>query len=246
MSSEQTMSETEPWGRFSTLALGIVALALGQAAAILALAWWYGLTLGLLPDFSGDGAAVTLIILVSTPIQVALLVLIAHRRGGNATVYLGLTLPRRGEVVFGIAAVAAAVVVGDVVSWLLGHSVVTAFQSDILRTASAAGWVPLLWLWLAIVVATPIGEEILFRGFLFRGWLRTPRDVWPVIVLAALIWALTHVQYDWYVTGQVFAFGVLLGWMRWATGSTLLTILLHGLINFEGLLETLVVQKWLS
>jgi membrane protease YdiL (CAAX protease family) len=49
-----------------------------------------------------------------------------------------------------------------------------------------------------------------------------------------------------YVTGQVFAFGLLLGWMRWASGSTLLTILLHGLINFEGMLETLVVQKWLS
>jgi membrane protease YdiL (CAAX protease family) len=246
VTSEQTTSEKKPWGRFSTLALAIVALLIGQTAAILALAWWYGLPLGLLPDFSGDGAAVTLIILVSTPIQVGLLVLFAQPRAGRATVYLGLTLPRRSEVVFGIAAVAAAVVVGDVVSWLLGHSVITAFQSDILRTASAAGWVPLLWLWFAVVVATPIGEEILFRGFLFRGWLRTPREVWPVIVLTALLWALTHVQYDWYVTGQVFALGLLLGWMRWATSSTLLTILLHGLINFEGMLETLVMQKWLS
>jgi len=48
-----------------------------------------------------------------------------------------------------------------------------------------------------------------------------------------------------YVTGQVFAFGVLLGWMRWCTGSTLLTILLHGMINVEGMLET-VVQSWLN
>jgi membrane protease YdiL (CAAX protease family) len=214
VTSEQTTSEKKPWGRFSTLALGIVTLLIGQTAAVLALAWWYGLSLGLLPDFSGDGAAVTLIILVSTPIQIGLLVLFAQPRGGSATIYLGLTLPRRGEVVFGIAAVTAAIVVGDVVSWLLCRSVITAFQSDILRTASAAGWVALLWLWLAVVVATPIGEEILFRGFLFRGWLRTPRDVWPVIVLSALLWALIHVQYDWYVTGQVFTFGLLLGWMR--------------------------------
>jgi uncharacterized protein len=39
---------------------------------------------------------------------------------------------------------------------------------------------------------------------------------------------------------QVFCFGVMLGWLRWATGSTILTMLLHGLINFEGMLETLI------
>jgi hypothetical protein len=105
---------------------------------------------------------------------------------------------------------------------------------------------PLLLLWLAVIVLTPIGEETLFRGFLFRGWLRAPRDVWPVIVITAAIWALIHIQYDWYVTGQIFAFGLLLGWMRWATGSTLLTILMHALINFEGMLETFVAHKWLS
>src|SRR5665811_1564385 len=107
-----------------------------------------------------------------------------------------------------------------------------------------SGW--LLWLWLAIVVFTPIGEEILFRGFLFRGWLRSPRDVWPVIVVTSLLWALIHVQYDWYTIGQIFVFGLLLGWMRWATGSTLLTILLHALINSEGMIETFVDLKWLT
>jgi CAAX protease family protein len=34
--------------------------------------------------------------------------------------------------------------------------------------------------------------------------------------------------------------GLLLGWLRWASGSTLLTMLLHGLINFEGMLETIL------
>jgi len=42
------------------------------------------------------------------------------------------------------------------------------------------------------------------------------------------------------VIAQVFGFGVLLGWMRWVSGSTLLTMLLHCLINFEGMIETLV------
>jgi membrane protease YdiL (CAAX protease family) len=86
----------------------------------------------------------------------------------------------------------------------------------------------------------------LFRGFLFRGWLQQPRDAWAVIIITSLLWAFIHVQYDWYVIAQIFIFGLLLGWMRWATGSTTLTILLHALINTEGMLETLVDLKWLS
>lgn len=235
---------SKPWGRLSTFGLGLFALLAGQMAALVALSWWFDASLSGMPDFSGDGVAVTLVIALSTPVQVGLLVLFAQRAGGSAADYLGWTWPRRSEVVFGVAAVIAVIVVTNIVSWLLGRGLVTQFQSDIYRTAAAAGWLPLVLLWLAVVVATPIGEETLFRGFLFRGWLQSPRDAWPVIVITALLWALIHVQYDWYVTGQVFVFGLLLGWMRWVTGSTLLTILLHGVINLEGMLETVVAQAW--
>ncbi len=228
----------EAWGRWATLALGLVALLGSQVVALLALTWWHGVGIAHLSDFSGDGVAVTLIIFVSIPVQLALLYLLAQRPGGSAAAYLGLTLPSRGELGFGVAVTVALIIVGNLVSWLFGHAIITPFQVDIYRTAAAAGWLP--WLWLAVVVVTPIGEETLFRGFLFRGWLRAPRDVWPVIMITALLWALVHVQYDWYVIAQVFVFGVMLGWLRWATGSTILTMLLHAMINCEGMLETVV------
>ena len=234
----------KPMGRVTTLALAAFALLTGQLAALLALTWWYGRSLSQLPDFSGDGDAITLIIAVSTPVEVLLLALFARRAAASAADYLGLIWPRRGEVVFGVAATVAMIVAGNGLSWLLGRNLVTPFQLDIYKTASAGGW--LLWLWFAIVVLTPLGEEILFRGFLFRGWLQSPRDVWPVIVITSVLWALIHVQYDWYVIGQIFIFGLLLGWMRWATGSTILTILLHALINTEGMIETVVDLKWLT
>jgi uncharacterized protein len=236
--------ESKAWGRGATFALGVFALLAGQLAALLALTWWYGESLVHLPNFSGDGAAITLIVAVSTPVEVLLLALFAGRTGASAAAYLGLIWPKRSEMVFGIAATVAMIAAGNVVSWLLGRSVVTPFQLDIYTTASAGGW--LLWLWFAIVVLTPIGEEIMFRGFLFRGWLRAPRDAWPVIIVISLLWALIHVQYDWYVIGQIFIFGLLLGWLRWASGSVILTILLHALINAEGMLETFVDLKWLS
>jgi len=224
--SDVTTKDVKPWGRAATLALGAGALLAGQAAALMALTWRYGSGIAGLPDFSGDGVAIILVILVSTPVQVALLALMARQTGANPAGYLGLILPRRGDVVIGVAAVIAFIVVGNVISWLLGKNIVTAFQSEIYRTARTAGLLPLLWL--VVVVLTPIGEETLFRGFLFRGWHRSPRDAWAVI----------HVQYDFFVIAQVFICGLILGWFRWATGSTLLTILLHGLVNTEGMLET--------
>lgn len=227
-----------------TLFLAAVALLAGQMAALLALTWWYGQSLGHLPNFSGDGAAISLIIAVSTPVQVGLLALFARSTGAGVADYLGLIWPRRGEVVFGLCALVVMIVAGNVLSWLLGRGLVTPFQMDIFKTASAGGW--LLWLWLSVVVLTPVGEEILFRGFLFRGWLRSPRDAFAVIVITSLLWALIHVQYDWYTIGQIFIFGLLLGWMRWASGSTILTILLHALINSEGMIETYVQIKWLT
>jgi len=228
----------KPWGRFSTLGLAAVALLVGQAVALAALTWFYDLPLARLPNLAGDGVAVTVIILVSTPIEVALLMLFVQRCGVPAADYLGWTMPKRADVVFGIVAVAIFIVLADLVSWLAGHGLVTSFQTDIYTTASTQGWLVLLWL--AIMIVTPFGEETLFRGFLFRGWFREAKDAWPAIIATAALFGLLHVQYDWFVIAQVFGFGVLLGWMRWVSGSTLLTMLLHGLINFEGMIETMI------
>ncbi len=125
--------ENKAWGRGATFALAVFAVLAGQFTALLALTFWYGQTLGHLPNFSGDGAAITLIIAVSTPVEVALLALFATRAGANAVQYLGLTWPKRGELLFGLAATVAMIVAGNVLSWLLGRNLVTPFQTNILH-----------------------------------------------------------------------------------------------------------------
>jgi uncharacterized protein len=80
----------------------------------------------------------------------------------------------------------------------------------------------------------------MFRGFLFRGWARSDRSVWPAIVVISIVWAMLHIQYDWTGMLQIFAIGLFLGWMRRRSGSILLTFFLHALFNLEGSLETLV------
>jgi membrane protease YdiL (CAAX protease family) len=46
------------------------------------------------------------------------------------------------------------------------------------------------------------------------------------------------VQYDWVGVLQILVIGLFLGFMRWRSGSTLLTFFLHALFNLEGTMET--------
>jgi uncharacterized protein len=230
------ISEFKPWGRWATLGLGLIALFGGQIVALIVLIRWFGFSLPRWSDLVTDGVLVTVSVCIATTVQVALLVLMAWRTGAGATAYLGLTVPPKRDLLLGIIAVAILTAAADGVSWILGYNLVSQFQLDIYNSASAAGWLP--WLLLTLVVVAPIGEETLFRGFLFRGWHRTSRDSWAVIIITALLWALTHVQYNPYFMAQVFGIGLMFGWFRYKSGSTILTMVLHGLVNLEGTVET--------
>ena len=70
--------------------------------------------------------------------------------------------------------------------------------------------------------------------------------MWPAIVVISLLWAALHIQYDWTGILQIFVIGLFLGWMRWRSGSTLLTLLLHTLFNLEGTLETVLQIRFFS
>jgi uncharacterized protein len=115
---------------------------------------------------------------------------------------------------------------------------------ELFRSARADG--SLIWLWLAIVVAAPIGEELLFRGFLLRGFIRAPRDAIPSIVLTSIIWSLLHLGYGWSKIPVAFAFSLLLGWIRWSTRSTTITILLHMMTNLLAFMGALIGIEFAS
>ena len=81
-------------------------------------------------------------------------------------------------------------------------------------------------------------------GFVIIEMLAPPSGKRPW--LTSLVWALMHVQYDWFVISQIFLLGIFLGWLRWATGSTVLTIILHFIANLTAFVETVIKVEWLS
>jgi membrane protease YdiL (CAAX protease family) len=66
------------------------------------------------------------------------------------------------------------------------------------------------------------------------------------IALTSAAWAIMHVQYDAIQIGQIILIGVLLGWLRWASGSTLLTIGLHVLANLAATVQAVIKVEWMS
>lgn len=191
------------------------------------------------------GPLVALVTLVTNPVLIALLAAIARwRTGGDAAAYLGLTRFRLRDFCIGLLAVAAFALAADLIDPWIGVDIVPRFQTDIFTSVGATGW--LLLLVLAIVVVGPVGEEVIFRGFLFRGWVGPGARGIVGIAVTSLLWSLMHVQYAWVLMGQIFIIGLLLGWIRWRSGSTLLTILLHVLVNLESTVETALKLGWIG
>jgi len=139
---------------------------------------------------------------------------------------------------FLIGAVSLAVLVGgwDLLSRSLGREVTPGFMGEVLRSAQDAG---ALWLLVvAFCVAAPISEEILARGFLYRGWSESRLGVVGAIILSSLAWTSLHLQYDWFFFGEIFSIGLLLGYLRYRSNSTWLTIVIHGLNNTAATIQT--------
>jgi membrane protease YdiL (CAAX protease family) len=239
------------WGYWATLAWALLAFAAGQFITLGLLVVWRagnsGLWLATLVSIMAtpfDGALVTLFVLISNPITIAVLALAVWLKRANLAEYLALVWPQTRYVSVGIVCLIGLIAASDAALYLSGRDLVTPFQLQSYTSGVAEGWAPAMLF--AAVIMAPAGEEILFRGFLFRGWARSNRTAWPAIVVISLLWSGLHVQYDWTGLLQIFVVGLFLGWTRLRSGSVLLTFLLHALFNLEATIETVIQVRFFS
>jgi uncharacterized protein len=113
-----------------------------------------------------DGTTAATFSLVCYPVLVIMLMLASRLSGPNVLPYLGLDIPRQRYIAITVAGLAVWTVFVGALEFVLGRNTIP-WVVAIYRSAQVDG--TLIWLWLALVVAAPIGEELLFRGFMFRG-----------------------------------------------------------------------------
>jgi membrane protease YdiL (CAAX protease family) len=136
-----------------------------------------------------------------------------------------------------VAGILALVVLSDTFTKLMGRPIV---PDSMIEAYQTAGFLPLFWL--ALMVAAPLAEETLFRGFLFGGILHSKSGARGALIITAGMWASTHVQYDWYGIATVFVLGLFLGYARLKTGSILVTMCLHSLMNLIATLQIVLLK----
>jgi membrane protease YdiL (CAAX protease family) len=233
-----------PWGYFATVGWLVLAILVGSILFI-AVVKWLDPEAPFKPGVADDELRLLPYAMVSAGAMLAVLALAARLRHWRVKDYFGLVWPSKREVAIALAFLIVLSAVEGAVNYLTGWS--TDYDTNLYVTARAGGLLPLLWLIISVIFVAPIAEEAIFRGFLYRGWVKTPRAVVPGIIVISALFALCHVQYDWFGIFMVFSFGGLFfGWVRWWSGSTLLAGLTHAVGNLWAMIAVVMNAEGFS
>jgi CAAX protease family protein len=230
-------SRPHPWGVPGTLlwgAAGIGAIFLYATANEMWRAW-SGSPIALPPTFA-------LFVQPLLDVLVIAMVVVAVRQTGcRVSEYLGLVRPRVGDVLRGIGWgivgwIAIALVAGIFMAVMMLLGKAPAAPASLPSVAALLGgvdkWAFLLSIWILMVIVAPVAEELLFRGFLYRGLVDTRLGSFGAILLTSVVFGLIHKYgFGWERVVATAFLGLLLGWLRHRTGATNVPIVAHATAN---------------
>jgi len=170
-------------------------------------------------------------------VAVVALALWWHRLPFRSTLALSALRWRdvRSGIVFGLLAYLVLCVVYALIPFIQsalggGVSPLPSVPLDIDGTAFT-----LVTIWIGMVIAAPIAEEILHRGLIYRGLADTRFGAFGAILLTSLVFGLGHAPgFGWPRVVGTTCVGLLLGWLRWHTGNTSVGIVAHAVMNLMG------------
>jgi membrane protease YdiL (CAAX protease family) len=128
----------------------------------------------------------------------------------------------------------AFIVVSDLMTIAAGRPVVPEFMSEAYSSVH-----PVL-LFLALVFAAPMFEEIFCRGFIIGALESGGVSAFSAAVVSSLAWSALHVQYDLYNIVTIFLMGMLLAAARTKTGSLVPCLVMHSLANVIAFTEAAI------
>lgn len=185
-----------------------------------------------------NGSAVIACTMLSAAPLVPFVWVLTRMRTSAVADYLALGWPHIRQAVVGVIAFVCFQAALSVLSRQLLSSHDANYLINFVSSARAAHAIPLLVG--AVVVAGPLSEELVFRGFLYRTLELRFGDIAAMIV-TALGWAALHIQYSLVGVTIVFAFGLFLGAMRRYSGSLYLTMAMHALWNGAALASAMLM-----
>ena len=168
--------------------------------------------------------------IAATPLTVAVLWIAIRMIHRDFAEYLALKWPSADELWRGVTIIMMVLMAESFVEYAVGvqDRPQDPTAAPLLVVGGATG---LLVLLIGYCIAGPMLEELVFRGFMFRGWSQSFLGPIGAIVLTSALWAANHTQYDWFGRLNIFVVGLVLGHLRWRSNSTWLTVVLHSAMN---------------
>jgi membrane protease YdiL (CAAX protease family) len=235
-----------PWGFWATTAftlLIIILFLLTELAVTIgfhavAEIFFKGMDMGLSDN---EGLLLGISTCVTAPVTIGFTLFLARiRRNISVKEYLGFFNPAKKQYFLWALIVLCLAFCSDVITLLLGKPLVSEFMLAVYESAGSRAL-----LWFALLVASPLYEEIVFRGFFFKGIEVSPVGPTGAILFSSLGWAALHLQYDLYGMVTIFAGGLVFGIARLKTGSIFIPIMMHSIANFIATLETAIYSTGL-
>jgi membrane protease YdiL (CAAX protease family) len=233
------------WGFWGTVFWGLLAFAamfIGQITVVVFFALERGGQVNLaamIQTVAGNGLTISLSVIAGLPAVLLALWLAIRWTATPFADYLALRWTSWRNVALGVIGLVVLVAGWDLLSRAIGKEVTPDFMIDVFKSARADD---ALWLLvLAFCAAAPITEELFARGFLYRGWSESFLGVPGAILASSIVWTGLHLQYDWFFFGEVFCIGLWFGYIRYRSGSTWLTIVLHALNNLAAVVQSFVL-----
>src|SRR5947207_161098 len=239
-------TERREWGFWATLLWSVAILILFAAAQIVFISGYVymGSPAGgeiaiqeTLERLRTNGDVIALATLIGAAVGMpAVFGVMRLKRGAQLAAYFPVHLPTLRAAAPWLAATVIWIVASDLISLAIDEPIVPPFMREAYGSASSK-----TLLWIALLVAAPLFEETLFRGFMLPGLV--PSKIGPAgaIVVTAFIWALIHTQYDLNGRIAILIFGVILGAARVTTGTMLAPLSLHVFANLVATLEVILL-----
>jgi uncharacterized protein len=169
--------------------------------------------------------------------------------------YFAWVATRPGIVLLALAAGIAFQLASYAIPYLAGADMTSDAIAQY-RSAQTAGdpvWLPLFFAWPSFIAA-PMVEESIFRGFLWRGWEASRLGARGTWLLSSLVFAAYHIPkvigtnplQAGIILFEDLILGLLLGWLRWRSGSTLPAMAGHFAYNVIPPILTLMIGTMLA
>ena len=186
-----------------------------------------------------NGLFFALTTLITAPLVVGMAMLFVRMRKNITTAdYLALNKTSARTIVKWSLLMLIFAAGYDVFTLLIGRSIISPTMLTVYQSARS----PVL-LWLAVIIAAPLSEEIFFRGFLFKTLLHSKAGVVGTIIFTSLFWTALHTQYGPYELANIFTWGIVLAIARLRTNSIYPPIAMHVLINLIATIEMIIYIK---